>query len=132
MSDPSAAAPAPALPETIMAEQFAGWIVLDESPTRLTLSHSDGRKIGVRILDMADMLDLMEAAGQVSTNQGWMNLAIPAVSVDYLDEKPVPIPATKEKIKQRTRELGNERMGAIIWALFQRKTPEAELETAKN
>ena len=113
-------------------EGFAGWAVAAETPDRIHLKHDDGRTLGIRVMDMADMLDLMEAAGPVSSNQAWMNLAIPAVSVDEINGDPVPVPKTKDAIRLTTRKLGNERMAAIIWALFQRKPPAADMEVAKN
>lgn len=113
-------------------EGFGGWIVTEESAEKIVLKHADGRSLGIRVMDMADMLDLMEAAGSESTNQGWMNLAVPAVSVMDIDGTPVPFPKDRARIKDRARKLGNERMAAIIWALFHRAPPQADLQTAKN
>ena len=94
---------------------------------------TNGREIEIRVLDPDEMLDLLEAAGDASTNQGYMRYAMVAASVSKIDGVPVLMPDTKTELKAVAKKLGNAGMVAVSDFLF--KKPEAEIsdkETAKN
>ena len=117
-----------------LASEWAGWSVVEESADNLTIKHSGGRSLKVRVMDMGDTMDLIEATAGVPTGalDRWMQLAIPVVSVIEIDGVPVPKPTTKERIRARAKELGNERFAAVQWALFMRKPSKSSVDVAKN
>lgn len=92
-----------------------------------------GRKISYKELDPADILDLLEAAGQQSTNQGWMRMAMIVASVSAIDDTPVPAARTKEQVRAIARQLGNDGLVALNGAMFgEDAAPDEAVETAKN
>lgn len=109
-----------------------GWKVTSESASDYVIANGD-QSMKVKVGDMADTLDLMEAAGDASTNAAWLNLALAIASVTEINGAPVPIPMTKDKIKARARELGNVRCSVAIWVLFHRQSAAAAtVDAAKN
>lgn len=84
----------------------------------LEVVDADGRKIKLRVMDPADMLDLSEAAGELSTNAGWMQRAMVAASLVEIDGVPVPMPSTKEEVRALSRKIGNVGFVAAARVLF--------------
>ena len=95
---------------------------------------STGRKIVITSLDPADMLDLLEAAGDASANSGYMRYAMVVCSVSKIDEMPIPRPTKKNEIKALAKRLGNEGFAAVAKALFGEgdSAGRDEVELAKN
>jgi hypothetical protein len=114
--------------------EWMGWSVAEESVDEMTLKHAGGRTIKVHIMDMGDTMDLVEATEGVPSGalDRWMHLAIPVVSVVELDGSPIPKSTTRDRIRARARQLGNERFAAVQWALFMRKPNKSAVDTAKN
>lgn len=102
------------------------------------LTATDGtRKFTLRVLDPADTLDLLEAAGDASSNAGWVRYAMAVCSVAEIDGVPVPMPANKDAIRAQGRRLGNVGFAAIAKVLFGSADTESAptgdaTETAKN
>ena len=96
------------------------------------VTDAKGRKLSVRIMDPGDMLDLMEAAGDASSNRGFMAMAMHVCSVEAIDDTPVPRPRDKDDIKRMARTLGNEG----LLSLYSLGSPEAPgqdvVDQAKN
>lgn len=90
----------------------------------INVADSLGRKIVLKTMGPADMLDLVEAAGANSGNQGWVNLAMVVCSVQSIDGVPVPRAVTKDQVKRVARLLGNEGMVACSNELFGSKLPD--------
>lgn len=86
--------------------------------TEKSVVDSLGRKISLRILDPADMLDLLEAAGSASSNAGWIRYASVISSVSSIADIPVPIASRKSDILATARRLGNEGFAAVGAYLF--------------
>ena len=94
---------------------------------------STGRKIAVTALDPADMLDLLEAAGDASANSGYMRYAMVICSVSNIDGVPVPRPTKKNEIKALAKRLGNEGFAAVTKSLFgDDNAAKDDADTAKN
>ncbi len=79
----------------------------------VTITDAAGRKIVLRVLDPADMLDLLEAAGAASTNAGWVRYASVIASVSSIGDVPVPLARRKADILTVARKLGNEGFAAV-------------------
>ena len=73
----------------------------------------NGMKLGVVELDPADQLDLFEACGRMSTNPGWVGLALLACSVRSINGVPEPMPATQDQVRNLARRLGHEGIAAV-------------------
>jgi hypothetical protein len=102
---------------------------------KLTVTDAGGRKLTLRALDPADMLDLLEAAGDASVNQGYIRYAMVVCSVEQIDNLPIPAPSSKDQIKALGRRLGNTGFSAAAKALFgDPAAPAADkvAATAKN
>lgn len=103
-----------------------------------TVTDSNGRIITLRVLDPADMLDLLEAAGPASANVGWIRYASVVASVSAIDGVPVPIASTKAHILAAARKLGNEGFAAVGKFLYGDGTevpagePDRPEEVVKN
>jgi hypothetical protein len=101
-----------------------------------SVTDARGRKIVLRVLDPADMLDMLEAAGTASSNVGWVRYASVISSVASIDDVPVPISSTKLQIRAVARRLGNDGFAAVGTFLFGDDTAapaDGELEgLAKN
>jgi len=93
---------------------------------------SKGRKIVINPLDPADMLDLLEAAGDASANAGYMRYAMVICSVSEIDGVPVPRPSKKADIKALARRLDNDGFAAVTRSLFGAEASADVAETAKN
>jgi hypothetical protein len=102
---------------------------------------ADGKVYKYKDLDPADMLNLMEAAGANSGNQGWMRMAMLISSVKDIDGLPVPMPTNKNQVLSLARQVGNAGLVALNAAMFgDDETPDAaavasgseQLELAKN
>ena len=89
----------------------------------------DGRKLTVRPLDPGDLFDVMEMAGEHSTNIGWMSYAMTVCSVSEIEGVPVPLPRSGAAVKELARRLGNAGLAAIRNSVM----PDAgDAEAAKN
>ena len=83
---------------------------MDENPV---VTDARGRKITLRILGPAEMLDLIEAMPAVAAGNYWLSYAQIMHSVAQIDDLPIPPPDSKEKIKHIARLLGNEGVAAV-------------------
>lgn len=100
----------------------------------IVVTDAGGRKITVQPLDPADMLDLMEAVGNASSNVGYVRYAMVICAVTMVDDVPVPRASKKAEIKALARKLGNDGFSAVAKELFGDDTAadSSEVETAKN
>jgi hypothetical protein len=99
------------------------------------VTDSKGRKYKLRELDPADALDVLEAAGELSSNLGWVQYATSLCSVAEIEGIPVPMPRNKNAIRDLGRRVGNSGLVAITRALYgdiAKNKVETEVETAKN
>jgi hypothetical protein len=103
-------------------------------PEKIETVDASGRKIVISPLDPADVLDLMEAAEDASSNVGFVRYAMVICSVSDLGGVPVPRPRDKNGMKALARKLGNEGFTAVSKALFGGDKPAEDktVETAKN
>lgn len=94
----------------------------------------DGRRLTLRALDPADMLDLIEAAGSAVIGPSastWLGYAEMICSVTAIDGVPVQMPVTKDQIRALARKIGKEGIAALD-PLFLKSDDGAEAATAKN
>jgi hypothetical protein len=101
----------------------------------LNTTDAQGRLISFKEMNPTDMLDLLEAAGPLSTNPGWMKMAMVIASVTDIAGTPVPTARTKDQIRNIARQLGNDGLVALNAAIFGADDEVAEKEaadTAKN
>ena len=70
----------------------------------------DGRVLDTRELNPGEMLDLMEAAGNASDNSGYLRMAFLICSVAAIDSVPIPMPATKQQVRNLGVRIGNDGM----------------------
>jgi hypothetical protein len=112
-----------------------GWSVASETGDTVKVVKNE-RSMLIKRLDMADTMDVIEAAGFASSNEAWMRMAIAICSVREIDGLVVPIPTTKEAIKNAVRKMGDELAAVTVWVLWQRPASapnDAEaVATAKN
>lgn len=95
----------------------------------------NGKRYTIRVLDPADMLDLLEAAGDLSGNAGWVRYAMMLCSVSEIDGVPVPMPAKKSDVRALAKRIGNAGLKAIDQVLFgapDTTTTAEVVEAAKN
>ena len=90
-----------------------------------------GLRLRLRVLDPADMLDLIEAAGENSDNRAWLRFAMLVCSVEAIDEVPAPFPRDVAGIKALARRLGTDALNAVRVRL-QARDRALETTTAKN
>lgn len=83
-----------------------------------TITDAKGREIAVTVLGPADMLQLLEAAGDASSNAGYVRYASVIYSVSAIDGIPVPKPSMKKHILDNAARLGNEGFAAVATHLF--------------
>ena len=99
----------------------------------IVVTDAKGRKITIQPLDPGDMLDLMEAAGDASSNVGYVRYAMVVCSVIMIDAVPVPRATKKAEIKALGRKLGNDGFSAVANATFGDDAASSnEAEAAKN
>ena len=78
----------------------------------------NGRALKIKRLNALDRLRLLKAAGpDLSQNDGWLNMAALAVSVQEIDGVPKAVPATERQIEAMVAELGDSGLKAVIEAL---------------
>ena len=97
----------------------------------MDVTDAKGRKIVVNPLDPADMLDLLEAAGDASANSGYIRYAMVVCSVSMIDGLPIPRPSKKADIRALAKRLENDGFAAVASALFGKDEADT-VETAKN
>ncbi|MBR0560335.1 hypothetical protein [Neokomagataea anthophila] len=102
-------------------------------PKDITLE--DGRKLSLRELDPADMLDLIEAAGATVNGPAagaWLSYAEMICSVTAIDGVPVQMPVTKDEIRDLARRLGKSGLAGLQPLFEEVGDQEALKVTAKN
>ena len=94
----------------------------------------DGRVLDTRELNPGEMLDLMEAAGNASDNSGYLRMAFLICSVAAIDSVPIPMPATKQQVRNLGVRIGNDGMVALNnWAYGAKDdAPAPSVDIAKN
>ena len=92
--------------------------MIDTNTETMTATDANGRKIALRAMDPADLLDVLEWAGSAASNEVWLRYATIVCSVTDVDDVPVPRPRDKDGIKRIARQLGNAGMAAVTAALF--------------
>lgn len=95
----------------------------------MEVADAGGRRLRLRVMDPADMLDLLEAAGENAGNRAWLRFAMIACSVQAIDEVPVPFPRDPAGVKALARRLGTDGLDAARLALF---GEEAEAEAGAD
>lgn len=104
--------------------------------TELTATDARGRKIALRVLDPGDTLDLLEAAGPASGNEGYMRYAMVINSVSAIDDVPLPLPSNRSQLKANAKTLGNDGFAAAAMVLFGsaigNQRAGVDTDTAKN
>ncbi len=98
------------------------------------ITDAAGRVLQADDLDPAEMLDLIEAAGDKAGNATWLQFALLACAVRAIDDVPVPFPRDPAAIKALARRLGNDALDRVRAALFgdAAETQVAEIIAAKN
>ena len=102
----------------------------------------EGRRFALRECNPADMLDLIEAAGNAASSGAWMRYALMICSVSAIDGKPVLMPLSKPAVRELAKRVGNLGMEALARAHYpeasQSETSDdgavavVEVDTAKN
>jgi hypothetical protein len=82
------------------------------------VTDDNGRKLTLRELDPADMLDAIEAAGNAADNTTWVRLAMMMMAVDSIGGVPIPPPQNKREIRALAKQIGNVGMRAIQGVMF--------------
>lgn len=103
--------------------------------TTTTITDAKGRKIDVSILGPAEMLQLLEAAGDASSNAGYVRYASVIYSVSGIDGVPMPRPTQKQHILTAATKLGNEGFAVVANHLFgddAEAAQQADVDAAKN
>ncbi len=77
------------------------------------ITTAKGRKLTLRELGPAEMLDIFEAAGSNSVNTAWVGMAMLLCSVAAIDGVPQPMVTTKSHVKGLAKLLGNDGMIAL-------------------
>ena len=101
------------------------------------IDSGDGRRFSLREANPADMLDLIEAAGNAASSSAWMRYALMICSVSAIDGKPVLVPLTKNAVRELGKRIGNVGMEALARVHYPEEeegdaaTP-VEAEVAKN
>jgi hypothetical protein len=101
------------------------------SDENIVVTDASGRKLTLKPLDPGDMLDLLEAAGDQSTNAGYVNYAVIVASVVQIDDKPLPRAMKKDRLKANGKLLGNVGLVAVTKELFGDES-ETPAETAEH
>ena len=101
------------------------------------IDSGDGRCFSLRESTPADMLDLIEAAGNAASSSAWMRYALMICSVSAIDGKPVLVPVTKNAVRELGKRIGNAGMEALARVHYPDEsevdpTTPVEAEVAKN
>ncbi len=101
------------------------------------IDSGDGRRFALQSSTPADMLDLLEAAGNAASSEAWMRYALMICSVNAIDGRPVLMPRSKDAVRELGRKIGNVGMDALSRAHYPDDVaPDAadsdEIGTAKN
>nr|WP_249200117.1 hypothetical protein [Gluconobacter sp. Dm-62] len=95
---------------------------------------ADNRRLTLREIDPADMLDLIEAAGSAvngASASTWLGYAEMICSVTAIDGVPVQMPQSKDEIRDLARRVGKAGIAALT-PLFERDADEDLRDVAKN
>ncbi len=101
------------------------------------IDSGDGRRFSLRDSNPADMLDLIEAAGNAASSSAWMRYALMICSVSAIDGKPVLVPVSKNAVRELGKRIGNVGMEALARVHYPEETEveattAVEAEVAKN
>jgi hypothetical protein len=97
------------------------------------ITDDKGRKIDVKQLDPGEFLDLLEASGEASANQGYIAYASVVAAARGFDTVPEPFPTSKMDIKALARKLGSAALGMVAKAIGEEmKVDAGTLATAGN
>ena len=101
------------------------------------IDSGDGRRFSLREANPADMLDLIEAAGNAASSGAWMRYALMICSVCAIDGKPVLVPLTKNAVRELGKRIGNVGMEALARVHYPEEDEAdaampIEAEVAKN
>lgn len=88
-----------------------------------TVVDANGRKYGLRKLTPVDTLDVLEAAGDQSSNAVWVQMALMMCAVESIGDVDIPMPASKAHIRALAAEIGDVGFSAIQEAMFPRHPP---------
>jgi hypothetical protein len=103
----------------------------------MKITDANGVVYTTKELDPGDVLELLEAAGDASSNAGWVRYAMVVASITAINDVPIPQHTSKQDIVMLAKKIGNVGITAITSAMFgPAKAPAmaalAEVETAKN
>lgn len=101
------------------------------------IDSGDARRFSLRETNPADMLDLIEAAGNAAASGAWMRYALMICSVSAIDAKPVLMPLTKGALRELAKRIGNTGMEALARVHYPEEVEDGsgsatELDIAKN
>ena len=101
------------------------------------IDSGDGRRFSLRDTNPADMLDLIEAAGNAASSTAWLRYALMICSVSAIDGKPILMPLTKNGVRELGRRVGNKGMDALAAVHYPEPAkddpqPSAAMDVAKN
>ncbi|CAH2606520.1 conserved protein of unknown function (plasmid) [Rhodovastum atsumiense] len=99
---------------------------------KLVATDKNGRKYTLRPLGPENVFDILEAAGEQSTNRGLLAFMGPAFSVEAIDGVPVPMPKTLRDARALVVKLGAAGMEAVRAALEMDASAEVDEAAAKN
>ena len=77
------------------------------------IDSGDARRFSLRETNPADMLDLIEVAGNAAASGAWMRYALMICSVSAIDGIPVLMPLTKGALRELGKRIGNTGMEAL-------------------
>ena len=101
-----------------------------------TVTDPSGRKIDGRVMNPGDMMDVLSALGERSSNPGLVQYAAVVCSVASIDGVPVPVPTNYQQMRAFGAKLGNDGFAAVAAHLFSdasaAKSGDADADTAKN
>jgi hypothetical protein len=84
----------------------------------MVVTDGRGRTIRLREMNPGDMMDLLEAAGPASTNQGYLQYATAVITVAEIDGVPVPKPRNQDQLRAAAVRLGNDGLVAVTRHLY--------------
>jgi hypothetical protein len=98
----------------------------------MTVTDARGRVLQLQVVDPAQMMDLMEAAGSAADNKVWMQYALIIASVASIDGVPVPVASTKTAIRRNAVLVGHDGIAAAGKQLYGDAVPAGEDEDGER
>jgi hypothetical protein len=106
-----------------VAEQ---WFVVKYGENQTDAALPD-RILEIRKVDMGDQFDLAEIAGDQTSNDVWLSLAIVGMSVQKIDGVPVPRGnVTKASLRSVLKQIGPLGVRAVRRAVFDMAAPDGK------